>query len=109
MDGIRGVELTPGPQATSDSDIEAFIRAKCGTSYHSAGTCRMGADDAADVDTDARVKAVSGMRIVDGSIMPHVVTGNLNAPIMMMAEKTADRIKGRSLAPADAGYYRSPA
>src|SRR6266567_3047094 len=96
-DRIRGVELTPGPNATSDIDIEAFIRDKCGTSYHSSGTCRMGVDEAAVVDADARLRAVRGIRVVDGSIMPRVVTGNLNAPIVMMAEKIADKIKGTTL------------
>ncbi len=106
-DRIRGVELTPGPNATSDSDIEAFIRDKCGTSYHSSGTCRMGVDEAAVVDADARLRAVRGIRVVDGSIMPRVVTGNLNAPIVMMAEKIADKIKGTTLPASDAPYYRS--
>jgi choline dehydrogenase len=106
-DGIRGVELTPGPDAISDGDIEKFIRAKCATSYHSSSTCRMGVDNGAVVDAEARVNAVRGMRIVDGSIMPRVVTGNLNAPIMMMAEKIADRIKGTSLPASETPYYRS--
>ena len=68
----------------------------------------MGADVEAVVDTEAKVKAVHPLRIVDASIMPRVVTGNLNAPVMMMAGKIADRILGKpSLPPSDAPYYRA--
>ena len=107
-DTYRGQELRPGPDVISDSDIETFIRQRTGTSYHPSGTCRMGADAEAVVDTEARVKSMQRMRIVDASIMPRVVTGNLNAPVMMMAEKIADRILGKpSLPPSDAPYYRA--
>ena len=68
----------------------------------------MGADPEAVVDSEGRMNAVRGMRVVDASIMPKVITGNLNAPVMMMAEKIADRIVGRTpLAPSDAVYYRA--
>jgi choline dehydrogenase-like flavoprotein len=68
----------------------------------------MGADPEAVVDSEGRMNAVRGMRVVDASIMPKVITGNLNAPVMMMAEKIADRIVGRTpLAPSDAEYYRA--
>jgi len=108
-DRYRGVELTPGSGVVSDTEIAAFLRQKTGTSYHASGTCRMGTDPDAVVDTDGRVNAVGRMRIVDASIMPKVITGNLNAPVMMMAEKLADRIRGRQpLAPSDAPFYRNP-
>ncbi|MFM7686054.1 MAG: choline dehydrogenase [Ilumatobacteraceae bacterium] len=108
-DRYRGAELTPGPDVESDADIEAFLRKKVGTSYHSSSTCRMGSDPSAVVDTDARVNAVQRLRIVDASIMPKVVTGNLNAPVMMMAEKLADRIRdGQPLPASTAGYYHEP-
>jgi choline dehydrogenase len=100
-------ELNPGPDVQSDAEIEAWIRTATGTSYHPSGTCRMGVDDDAVVDSEGRVKAVTGLRVVDASIMPKVVTANLNAPVMMMAEKIADRIKGvQPLPPSTAGYYR---
>jgi|tagenome__1003787_1003787.scaffolds.fasta_scaffold20984423_5 choline dehydrogenase len=100
-------ELNPGPDVQTDAEIEAWIRTATGTSYHPSGTCRMGVDDDAVVDTEGRVKAVSRLRVVDASIMPKVITGNLNAPVMMMAEKIADRIKGVApLPPSTAGYYR---
>jgi choline dehydrogenase len=104
---FRREELTPGPDATSDSDIEAFVRQATGTSYHPSGACRMGVDPHAVVDSEARVNGVQRLRVVDASIMPKVITGNLNAPVMMMAEKLADRVRGRTpLSPSRAGYYR---
>ena len=104
---FRGEELTPGPDVTSDSEIEAFVRQATGTSYHPSGTCRMGVDPDAVVDSDGRVNGVRRLRVVDASIMPKVITGNLNAPVMMMAEKIADRILGKALPPSTASYYRT--
>jgi choline dehydrogenase len=107
-DRYRRAELTPGPDVESDSEVEAFLRRKTGTSYHPAGTCRMGADDDAVVDTDGRLKAVSRLRVIDASIMPNVITGNLNAPVMMIAEKLADRVRGLELLPPlTAPFYRT--
>lgn len=107
-DRYRGQELSPGIDAQSDADLETFVRANLGTSYHPSGTCRMGSDDAAVVDGEGRVKAVRRMRVVDASIMPRVVTANLSAAIMMMAEKISDRILGKpALPPSDAAYYTS--
>ena len=100
-------ELTPGSDATSDAELEAFVRAKLGTSYHPSGTVRMGADVEAPVDPEGRFRAVAGLRVVDASIMPKVVTANLNAPVMMMAEKIADQILGRpALAAEHVDLYR---
>lgn len=102
-------ELNPGPGAQTDAELAAWIRQATGTSYHPCGTCRMGADDEAVVDGEGRVKAVRRLRVVDASIMPTEVTGNLNAPTIMMAEKIADRIKGVApLPPSAAGYYAAP-
>jgi choline dehydrogenase len=100
-------ELTPGSDATSDAELEAFVRTKLGTSYHPSGTLRMGIDDEAPVDPQGRFRAVSGLRVVDASIMPKIVTANLNAPVMMMAEKIADRIRSRpALAAEQVDVYR---
>lgn len=104
---VRG-ELTPGVDITTNRQIEAFVRAATNTSYHPAGTCRMGADRDAVVDAEGRMNAIANLRIVDASIMPKVVTGNLNAPVMMMAEKIADRIRSRTPLPlSSAVYYRA--
>lgn len=102
-------ELSPGPGVVSDRDLEAFLRKATGTSYHPSGSCRMGTDADAVVDSEGRLNAVSGLRVADASIMPKVITGNLKGPVIMMAEKISDRILGRQpLPPSDAMYHRSP-
>jgi choline dehydrogenase len=106
--GICGEELTPGAAAQSDAELENFIRANTGTSYHPAGTCRMGSTPAAVVDSQGRVNHLRRLRIVDASIMPSIVTANLSAAVMMMAEKIADNLLGNAaLAPSSAPFYRT--
>lgn len=97
MAPFRGEELAPGPQATSDEDIDAFVRRTAITLHHPVGTCKMGheRDPLAVLDAQMRVRGVDGLRVVDGSAMPRVVRGPTNAPIIMMAEKAADHILGR--------------
>lgn len=93
-DGLRGAEAAPGASAKSDTDIANWIRTAAATNYHPCCSCRMGVDDLAVVDEDARVHGLDGLRVVDASIMPEIPTGNLNAPTIMMAEKIADAILG---------------
>jgi choline dehydrogenase-like flavoprotein len=88
----RGAELSPGDAATTDAQIRASVRQGCNTIFHPVGTCKMGVDDRAVVGPELRVRGIDGLRIVDGSIMPTIVGGNTNAPIIMIAEKAADRI-----------------
>lgn len=103
-------ELHPGSDCQSDADLEAFVRAKLGTSYHPSGSCRMGTGDDSVVDQQGRVHTVGRLRVVDASIMPRVPTCNLNAPTMMIAEKLSDAILGRpALAPSTANFYRTEA
>ncbi|WP_085314857.1 choline dehydrogenase [Derxia lacustris] len=97
---FRGPELAPGPGRTSDADIDAFVREKAESAYHPSCSCKMGSDDMAVVDGQGRVHGVQGLRVVDASIMPAVVSGNLNVPTIMMAEKLADAIRGRKALPA---------
>lgn len=106
---LRGPELAPGPDVQSDADIDAFVRAKAESAYHPACTCPMGNDEDAVVDGETRVHGVEGLRVVDASIMPSIVSGNLNAPTIMVAEKAADMIRGRApLAPEYPPVYEPP-
>jgi choline dehydrogenase len=105
----RAVELSPGAEVVSDRELEEFVRAHTSTSYHASGTCRMGVDDRSVVDPEGRMRVVRNLRVVDASIMPKVVTANINAPVMMLAEKIADRVRGLArLAPATVTYYARP-
>ena len=94
FDGLRGAELAPGPDVESDEAIDAFVRARAESAYHPSCTCRMGGDAMAVVDGEGRVHGIEGLRVIDASIMPSIVSGNLNAPTIMMAEKLADRVRG---------------
>ncbi|GAA6619238.1 GMC family oxidoreductase [Scytonema sp. NUACC26] len=93
FDEFRGEEVAPGPKVQSDRSLEAYIREVCNTVYHPIGTCKMGTDPMAVVDPELRVHGVEGLRVVDASIMPTIVTGNTNAPTIMIGEKAADLIK----------------
>lgn len=103
---FAGREITPGEAAQSDAELDAFVRQHAETAYHPCGTNAMGMHDMAVVDGEGRVHGMQGLRVVDASIMPEIVTGNLNAPTIMMAEKIADRIRGRAPLPrSQAPYY----
>lgn len=93
-------ERAPGDACVSDADILAYIREAGTTIFHPTGTCRMGSDPTAVVDERLRVRGLSGLRVVDGSIMPTVVSGNTNAAIVMIGEKGADMILADAKAPA---------
>ena len=111
FDRYRGREIQPGENVRTDEEIDAFIREKVESAYHPSCTCKMGSvsDPMAVVDKEARVIGVEALRVVDSSIMPSITTGNLNAPTIMLAEKAADHIRGRSLLPrASAPYYIAP-
>lgn len=106
LDRFRGRELNPGAALKSDAEIDAFVRNRAETAYHPSCSCAMGYDDMAVVDGEGRVHGVDSLRVVDASIMPRITTGNLNAPTIMMAEKIADKIRGReALARSNAPYF----
>jgi choline dehydrogenase len=88
-------ELTPGPQVQSDEEILAAVRRLGQTAFHVAGTCRMGADRDAVLDPQLKVRGVEGVRVVDTSIMPCLVSGNTNAPAMAIAMRAAEIITGK--------------
>ena len=111
FDPFRGTEIAPGTEVTTDDQIDDFIRDKVESGYHPCGTCKMGrADDPmAVVDNSLRVIGVDGLRVVDASVMPHITTGNLNAPTIMIGEKASDHILGKPLlAPSNAPWYTAP-
>jgi choline dehydrogenase len=98
LDPYRDIELAPGKDIQSDEQVDAWIRQTAETIYHPIGTCRMGpADDQlAVVDPELRVRGVDGLRVVDASVMPTLVSSNTNAPTIMIAERAADLIAGRA-------------
>ena len=87
-----GAEITPGKEVQSDNEIDAFIRETAMTVFHPIGTCRMGTDEASVVDPKLKVRGCENLRVVDASIMPDLVGGNINAPVIMIAEKAADMV-----------------
>ena len=92
----RGAQdLQPGPAVQTEAEMLAWMRHVGNTEHHPIGTCRMGTDNLAVTDDQGLVHGVDGLRIVDGSILPAIPTANVNAPILMVAEKIADRIRGR--------------
>jgi choline dehydrogenase len=87
-----GKEFRPGREVTSDEDLLSYIRAEAESVYHPVGTCKMGDDELAVVDDRLRVHGIDGLRVADASIMPRIVSGNTNAPAIMIAEKCADML-----------------
>ena len=105
FDAFRGAELSPGPTVQTDAQIDAHIRANAETAYHPSCTCRMGSDAMAVTDGGGRVHGVQHLRVIDSSIMPDLVSGNLNVPTIMMAEKLADAIRGRTPLPVSCAPF----
>ncbi len=92
MAALQTSELAPGPARASDDDILAWVREVAETTYHPVGTCKMGADPMAVVDDQLRVRGLEGLRVADASIMPTLISGNTNAPAIMIGEKGADLV-----------------
>jgi choline dehydrogenase-like flavoprotein len=93
LDAFRAFELKPGPETQSDEDWLEFAKNDGVTSFHPIGTCKMGDDPMAVVDDRLRVHGLTGLRIIDASIMPTMVSGNINAAVLMIGEKGADLVK----------------
>jgi choline dehydrogenase len=108
FDPYRGREIQPGKDVQTDDEIDAFVRAKVESAYHPSCSCKIGrsSDPLAVVDPEGRVYGVEGLRVIDSSAMPSITTGNLNAPTIMLAEKMADHVLGRTpLPPSAAPFY----
>ncbi len=90
-------QVAPAPGDDSDAALDAYIRATGTTAHHPLGTCKMGpeSDPLAVVDAELRVRGVERLRVVDASVMPDLVGGNINAAVIAIAEKAADLIRGR--------------
>jgi choline dehydrogenase-like flavoprotein len=82
------------PASDSEQDLRAYVRRQTYTTFHPVGTCRMGSDAEAVLDTELRVRGVQGLRVIDASVMPSIVRGNTNAPTIAIAERAADLIRG---------------
>jgi choline dehydrogenase len=90
----------------TDAELDEFVRQHAETAFHPSCSCKMGEDAMAVVDGQGRVHGLQGLRVVDASIMPQIITGNLNATTIMLAEKIADKIRGRQPLPrSTAPYY----
>jgi choline dehydrogenase len=107
FDAFRGQELAPGEQVRSDQEILDFVAREGESAYHPSCTCAMGTHAMAVTDPQLRVHGVENLRVVDASVMPYVTNGNIYAPVMMIAEKAADLIRGNTpLTPEPLPYYR---
>ncbi|REF26537.1 choline dehydrogenase [Xenorhabdus cabanillasii] len=101
-----GREISPGADIQTDEQLDAFIRERAETAFHPSCSCKMGFDEMAVVDGQGRVHGVENLRVIDASIMPEIITGNLNATTIMMAEKIADKIRGHAPLPrCQVKYY----
>jgi choline dehydrogenase-like flavoprotein len=99
MDRWRGKRIGPGAAAKSDAEIDAFIRGTAITAHHPSCTCPIGLGPEAVLDPECRVRGAEGLRVADAASMPDLVSGNINACVLMVAEKAADHIRGRAPLP----------
>jgi choline dehydrogenase len=97
MDAFRGEVIQPTDEVQTAQQIDAFVRASVDSAYHPCGTCKIGVDELAVVDSELRVRGIENLRVIDASVFPTIPNGNLNAPTMMLAERGADLIKGGAL------------
>lgn len=100
LDSYRGTETTPGDTVKTDAEIDAFIRRTAITAHHPCGTCPMGQGPDSVLDPELKVRGIEGLRVVDASAMPDIVSAHINACVLMLAEKASDMIRGRPPLPA---------
>ncbi|HZC61175.1 MAG TPA: GMC oxidoreductase [Streptosporangiaceae bacterium] len=100
LDSWRGEEVLPGPDADDDPGPRGYLRQNLSTYAHPGGTCRIGTDPDAVVDTDLRVRGISGLRVADASVMPSAPSANTNATVYAIAERAAGLIQAQPAAHA---------
>jgi choline dehydrogenase-like flavoprotein len=99
MDSYRGIEIRPGDDTKTDAEIDHWLKDTVYTAHHPCGTCAMGSTPDTVLDPEMRVRGVEGLRVVDASAMPDLVSAHINACVLMMAEKASDMIRGRTPLP----------
>ncbi|KAG1711289.1 hypothetical protein DVH05_008542 [Phytophthora capsici] len=107
FEDFRGPGISPKDSVQSDDEIDAWLRKYAGAEFHVTSTARMGIDESSVVDPQTRVHGLEGLRVVDASVMPNIVSGNTNAAVIMIAEKAADLILGKTLPKADVPVYEA--
>jgi choline dehydrogenase-like flavoprotein len=100
LDAHRGVETAPSEKVKTDAEIDAWIRKTALTAHHPCGTCPMGMGPESVLDPELKVRGIEGLRVVDASAMPDIVSAHINAAVLMLAEKASDMIRGRTPLPA---------
>jgi choline dehydrogenase len=96
FDRFRGDEIAPGADVRTDDEIDAWVRETLESTYHPCGSCRMGEDAMAVVDSNLKVRGVDGLRVIDSSVFPSEPNANLNAPTIMLAERASDIVRGKA-------------
>jgi 4-pyridoxate dehydrogenase len=102
LDPYRGIETAPGVNVKTDAEIDAYIKKTAVTAHHPCGTCAMGIGPDSVVDPELKVRGVEGLRVVDASTMPDIVSAHINACVLMIGEKASDMIRGKPALPAEA-------
>jgi choline dehydrogenase len=105
FDPYRGKEIDPPANPRNDADVANWVRAISSSDFHPSCSCRMGNDDNAVVDSELKVHGLTGLRVVDASVMPEIVSGNLNAPTQMIAARAADNILGKPALTAEKASF----
>ena len=100
MDTHRGAEIAPGADCQTDDQIDEFIRKTAVTAHHPSCTCQMGASEDCVLDSELKVRGVENLRVIDASAMPDLVSGNINAAVLMIAEKGAAMVRGETPLPS---------
>ena len=105
LDPYRGRAIAPTDDLNTDTQLDEYVRNHSETAYHPSCTCAMGEGNYSVVNGEGLVHGIDGLRVVDASIMPNIISGNLNATTIMLAEKIVDKMRGVQLPRSTADYY----